>query len=389
LIQVLHILLYLLIGIPVSFFFLYGILLVAYYRKKTGSISDSPSESVATREFEPTVSVVVATHNEEGIISKKIENLLASNYPKDRLEIVFADDSDDSTPEIISDYAKKTPNLKLLRFSKRMGYSPSMMAGCETAKGDIIVLNDAGSFLDPLAIANLVARFKSGTIGVVSGKDVILNTDEDVGKSETLYQRMYDFLRTSETNMDSTFYVKGEATGIRHVLLDDMNVPMETFDTTIGLIARQKGYRVVYDPSVRFYEYAPATHLDRIRQKTIRAANLIKVLWRFRHMLLNRKYGKYGLLIMPANFTMLILVPIIVVSWIAGLCILTVFEPGFCVPIWAVLSIAFLASLVISKRIAVTFFEFEYSLLKAIYQVVFTRKTHDKIDKVASTRRLT
>jgi cellulose synthase/poly-beta-1,6-N-acetylglucosamine synthase-like glycosyltransferase len=262
------------------------------------------------------------------------------------------------------------------------------MAGCQAAKGDIIVLNDAGSFLDPQAITNIVARFGNDAIGMVTGKDIILNTDEDVGRSETLYQRMYNFLRTSETNMDSTFYVKGEATGVRHLLLDDMNMPVETFDTTIGLVARQKGYRVIYDPSVRFYEYAPATHLDRIRQKTIRADNLIKVLWRFRHMLFNRKYGKYGLLIMPANFAMLVLVPIMVVSWVIGLGILTVFEPGIAVLIWGFLGIAFLAMLAISKRMVMTFFEFEYSLLRAIYQVVFTKKTHDKIDKVASTRRL-
>ena len=29
-------------------------------------------------------------------------------------------------------------------------------------------------------------------------------------------------------------------------------------------------------------------------------------------------------------------------------------------------------------------FEFEYSLLKAFYEIVFVRKSHDKIDKVAN-----
>jgi cellulose synthase/poly-beta-1,6-N-acetylglucosamine synthase-like glycosyltransferase len=377
-----------LIGIPGSIFLVYGILLVAYHKKKAGNSIENPNGSAAEREYEPLVSIVVATHNEEEIISKKIENLMVSNYPKSKLEIVFADDSDDRTPELIRNCAKKAPNIKLLRFDKRMGYSPSMMAGCEAAKGDIIVLNDAGSFLDSQAIPNIVTSFRSDTVGVVSGKDVILNTDEDVGGSETLYQKMYNFLRTSETNMDSTFYVKGEATGVRRLLLDDMNVPMETFDTTIGLIARQKGYRVVYDPNVKFFEYAPATHFDRIKQKTIRAANLIKVLWRFRHMFFNRKYGKYGLLVMPANFAMLVLVPVMVMAWVVGLGILTVFEPGFAVFIWGFLGIALLVMLAISKHLVVTFLEFEYSLLKAIYQVVFTKKAHDKIDKVASTRRV-
>lgn len=388
LVEVLQVLLYLLIGIPAFLFVLYGILLLVYHGRTTKRNIEDSNGGVATSNFEPSVSVVVATHNEEEIISKKIENLLASNYPMDKLELVFADDSDDSTPEIISNYAKKIPNIKLLRFSERIGYSPSMMAGCQAARGEIIVLNDAGSFLDPQAIANIAAKFRSGNIGVVTGKDVILNTDEDVGKSETLYQRIYDFLRTSETNMDSTFYIKGEATGIRHILLKDIELPQETFDTTIGLIARQKGYRVVYDPSVKFYEYAPATHFDRVKQKTIRAANLIKVLWRFRHMFFNKEYGKYGLLTMPANFAMLVLLPIIVVVWVIGLGIVTVFDPGFAVFVWGGLGVALLALLAISKHLVETFLEFEYSLLKAIYQVVFTKRVHDKIDKVSSTRRI-
>ena len=43
--------------------------------------------------------------------------------------------------------------------------------------------------------------------------------------------------------------------------------------------------------------------------------------------------------------------------------------------------------LAFSKNIFVTFFQFEYSLLKAFFEIVFVRKSHDTIDKVASTRR--
>jgi cellulose synthase/poly-beta-1,6-N-acetylglucosamine synthase-like glycosyltransferase len=340
------------------------------------------------REFEPLVSVVVPTHNEEMIISKKIENLLSSSYPHDKVEIVFVDDSDDSTPKIIKEHAEEEPNIRLLRFEQRMGYSPSMIAGCKAAKGEIVVLNDAASFLDPHAISNMVARFKNPVIGVVTGKDVILNVNEEVGKSEGLYQRLYNYLRLSETKMDSTFYIKGEATAVRSALLKDLEVSTETFDTTVGLVARQKGYKIVYDPHVRFYEYAPKTHSDRIKQKTIRAANLIKVLWRFRHMMFRREYGKYGSLIMPINFAMLVLLPVLVLAWILLLVFLTVFDLGFAVVVWCALGVVCLSVLVLSRNLLSTFFEFEYSLLKAIYQVVCKTKTHDKIDKVESTRRL-
>jgi len=387
LVEILRFMFYLLIGIPIFIFGLYGAIIL-YYGKLRRVRNKGNSEQGSNREYEPFVSVVVPTHNEEVIISKKIENLLSSSYPLEKLEIIFVDDSSDSTPKIIEEHSGKASNIVLVRFSRRIGYSPSMIAGCEAAKGQIIVLNDAGSFLDSQAIPNLVSRFKDPRIGVVTGKDVILNINEEVGKSENMYQRIYDFLRTSESEMDSTFYIKGEATGVRKDIVEGVERASETFDTAVGLLARQKGYKAVYDPRVRFYEYAPSTHSERMKQKTIRAANLVKVLWRFRSMMFKRKYGKYGLVILPMNFAMLVIAPVAILASFALLLTLTFFDLGLSLILWAFVGCTVLFLLIVSRRLVLTFLEFEYSLLKAVYQVVFTKKAHDKIDKVASTRRL-
>jgi cellulose synthase/poly-beta-1,6-N-acetylglucosamine synthase-like glycosyltransferase len=386
LLEVLRALLFLSFGIPILIFGLYGVITLFYGKlKKNGR--EGTNEGNEKVEFEPFVSVVVPTHNEEMIVSKKIENILASNYPSEKLEIIFVDDSNDSTPEIIQEYSKRSSNIRLIRFNERMGYSPSMIAGCKAAEGEIIVFNDAGSFLDAQAIPNLVAHFRNSNIGVVTGKDMILNVNEEVGKSETLYQKIYNFLRTAETNMDSTFYIKGEATAVRKDLIKDLEVCSETFDTTVGLFVKQKGYRTVYDPHVKFYEYAPSTHSERIKQKTIRAANLVKVLLRFRHMMFKREYGKYGCVILPMNFGMLVIAPVAILIGFILLIALTFFDLSFAAMAWGILGSVFLFFLVFSRHFILMFLEFEYSLLKALYQVVFTKRAHDKIEKVISTRR--
>jgi cellulose synthase/poly-beta-1,6-N-acetylglucosamine synthase-like glycosyltransferase len=385
LLEVLPFLLFLWLAIFVLIFGVYGAI-IFYYGKIRGRNKEK-GEQEADVKFEPFVSVVVPTHNEELIISKKIDNLLSSSYPMEKLEIIFVDDSNDSTPEIIQEQSRKASNIVLVGFNRRMGYSPSMIAGCKAAKGEIIVLNDAGSFLDPQAIANLVSRFKDKRIGVVTGKDVILNVNEEVGKSETLYQKFYDFLRISESKMDSTFFIKGEATAVRGDIIKGLENSSETFDTMVGLLARQRGYKVVYDPRVRFYEYAPSTHSERVKQKTIRAANLIKVLWRFRHMFFKREYGKYGLIVLPINFMMLAVVPVAIVTWFGFLLALTFFDLSLSAIVWAVLGLIILSLFIVSRHFVLTFLDFEYSLLKALYQVIFTKKAHDKIDKVVSTRR--
>lgn len=385
--EILRLLFYLLTGLPLALLALYGAIIIYFHKNHKGTTNEGNVVSSGGSSFEPFVSVVVATHNEEMIISKKIDNVLSSDYPANKVEIIFVDDSDDSTPKIISAAAGKTPNVHLLRFDKRMGYSPSMLAGCKVARGEIIILNDAGSFIDSHAISKIVSRFQDPKIGVVTGNDIILNVNEEVGKSENLYQKLFNFLRVSETNMDSTFYIKGEATGVRKIVVEDIKDANETFDTTTGLYAKQKGYRIVYDPEVRFYEYAPDTRAGRIKQKTIRAANLIKVLWRFRFMFFNRKYGKYGSFILPFNFASLTVLPVYILFWFLSLSALTFLDVGFFVYVWVAVGIVFLFLLVFLRRLLLTFLQFEYSLLKAIFQVVFERKSHDKIDKVGSTRR--
>ena len=370
-----------LLGIPFFIFGLYGIIVLYHVKRKK---PENPVESIA---FEPFLSMVIPTHNEELLISKKITNLLASEYPKEKLEIIFVDDSDDSTPKVIEEYAKKCRNIRLIRFPRRMGYSPCMIAGCKAAKGEIVIFGDAGSFIEPETISNLVRHFQTPNIGAVTGSSRTLNINEEVGRSEQLYVKIMNFMREGETIMDSTFHFNGEACAVRKKLITDLDWCNATFDTTTALFVRQKGYKTIYDPSVRFYEYAPRTHSERVQQKVIRAANLIKALLRFKHMLFRRKYGKFGRIILPMNMAMLMVSPITILLGFMFLLAATFTNLTFYGILWGIIGSLFIVALIVSKEITLTFLEFEYSILKALYQVVFTKRTHDKIDKVVSTRR--
>lgn len=381
-IQVLQYLVIFLLAIPFFVFGIYGLILVHYIRNK-----ESNRNSGVNGEWDPMVSVVTPSHNEASIISKKIENLLATNYPKDKLEIIFVDDSNDSTPDIIREYAAKYSNIRLISFGERMGYSPSMRAGVKASIGEIVVLSDAGSFHDADTIGNLVRHFSDPEIGAVTGKDVILNVNEAVGSSEALYMKLLDFVRTAETNMDSTFYFKGEASAARKSLITDFEGCSATFDTATALFIRQKGFKTIFDPEAKFYEYAPKTRDERIKQKTIRAANWIKILFQFKGMTFRTRYGKFGLLTVPANFGMLVLTPLAILAGLISLIALTVFNPIYSLFIWVFLGLASLLSFVISRNLLSTFVDLEVSLLKALFEIAFTKTKHDQIDTVQSTRR--
>ena len=72
--------------------------------------------------LEPSLSIVVPAHNEEKAIRAKLENLLALDYPKNKMEIlVGSDGSTDQTEAIVSGYAKL--GVMLVSSQQRKGKS--------------------------------------------------------------------------------------------------------------------------------------------------------------------------------------------------------------------------------------------------------------------------
>jgi len=385
------ILMVLLFGLPFAIFCFYGAVLLYYGRiALRRRVKDYHTSSVDYATYEPTVSVVIPTHNEQDVIAKRLDNLLASDYPKDKLGIIVVDDSTDSTPKIIEEYVKKYSQISLIRFDERMGYSPCLIAGCKAAQGEIVVLAEASSLMDADAIRRLVSNFVDPSIGVVTGRAIILNANEKAGRSEDFYAKLYDFLRNAESNMDSTIYMKGEAAAVRRDVFSDLK-ELETCpgtaDTGIAILARKRGFRSISDPRVQFFEYAPSTHRERIHQKVTRGANLMKVLWEFRSMFLNPAYGKFGIITLPISFMMLAIFPLMLLAGVAVFAVLTIASPITYLPIWIVGIVLLIVALIFCRPAVYAIVESEYSLLKGLYDTVILKKSHDKIEKVMSTRR--
>ena len=380
-----------LFAIPILIFLSYGLVLL-YYGKLSHQTRNtiSQSEVVSGVSYQPLVSIILPTHNEEDVIGKRIENLFASDYPRDKMEVIVVDDSSDSTVARIQSYTHSYPQIRIIRFSQRMGYSPCLIAGCKAARGDIIVLAEAASLWDSKVITQLLSNFKDPDIGVVTGKASVLNANEGAGRTESFYQRAYNFLRTAESNIDSTVYMRGEAAAVRREVimgLEGVDTWPGTADTGLMLLARKLGFRSVYDPQVVFFEYAPATHGERVRQKVTRGANQMKILWTFREILLRPRYGKFGMITLPANLAMLALVPPLLLAGLILLAILTLMKPAVYFEIWAVGGLVLVLVLVFQRSALYTLIESEYSLLKGLYDIIILKKSHDKIDKVMSTRR--
>jgi cellulose synthase/poly-beta-1,6-N-acetylglucosamine synthase-like glycosyltransferase len=365
---------------PIIVFIFYGIIVIFYG-------TSLKTKNILENNYYPFISIVVPTHNEEDIISKKIENILESNYQREKMELIFVDDSDDNTGEIIEKFSEKYTCIRLLKFSERMGYSPSMLVGSHSAKGDIIVLTDAHSFFDENTVYNLVRNFQDPSVGAVTGTSTILNPNDQVSKAENLYLTLYNKMRIAETNLDSTFWFKGEAAAVRKSLIEDLVECNATFDTTVALYVRQKGYRSLFDPEVHFYEYAPLRHSDYVKQKTIRAANIIKILLNFKNFIFNPKYGNFGKIIFPMNFFMVIITPLMILMNFIVLSLFFFLNISFALQMTGIYILMVLFLYLFFRSFLLSFINLTYSLMKALYQIFFTKIEHDKVEKLMSTRK--
>ncbi len=99
-------------------------------------------ENQLNTDMRPFVSVVLPIYNEERFIEKCIQSILAQDYPKERLQLIFVDGmSQDRTRDIVHEYSKKYPFIQLIDNPKRV-VPYALNKGIKASKGEVIIRLD-------------------------------------------------------------------------------------------------------------------------------------------------------------------------------------------------------------------------------------------------------
>jgi cellulose synthase/poly-beta-1,6-N-acetylglucosamine synthase-like glycosyltransferase len=372
----------------VFFFYLTYFLVLLSYNK------NSYIEREKDTNFYPSVSMIVPVYNEQTIIAKKMTNIKEMKYPNDKLEVIFVDgNSTDNTKKIIIEKIKDSnKNIKLIEQKKRKGYTQAVIQGILTSKGEIIFATDAASYHYPDTINQLVKHFTDPKIGAVTGKEIVLGQEKKIGpKLEKSYRLFYDFMRKAETKIDSTPDSKGEILAVRKKicinLIDKLELsPNASFDSCVPYQAKMMGLRTVYEDKARYYEYAPSSFLDRMKEKSRRATLLIGALLLFKEMILNRKYGKFGVIVLPVHFIINCILPMIFVVGVFSLVLLSFLNPIASIIPW-VLAAGLLIATNNSRSLLISFIQSQIALIMGLFKLIRREKTLF-IESIPSTRSL-
>ncbi|MGB9613148.1 MAG: glycosyltransferase, partial [Candidatus Margulisiibacteriota bacterium] len=135
---------------------LFQIIFLFAYRKKASEVA-----LVSDAEL-PTVTVIIPAYNEEKVIKKTLNNVLSLDYPNEKFEVlVINPSSKDHTAEIarevISQRARKAKVIDATDDFEHHGKPRALNFGLKYAKGDIIVIYDADSIVDKMAVKYLAS----------------------------------------------------------------------------------------------------------------------------------------------------------------------------------------------------------------------------------------
>jgi cellulose synthase/poly-beta-1,6-N-acetylglucosamine synthase-like glycosyltransferase len=205
-----------------------GLMYVAFTRY------EDPSKDAELPPAGPHVSCIVAVKDEVDEISRCVQSILGSDYP--RLEVIVVDDaSTDGTAQLLAGLAATHP-FRLLTLAANVGKKRALAFGVEHATGDVLVFTDSDCVLAPEAITRCVSALTSHPdLGAVSGHSRALNAETNLltRVQDIWYDGQFRIAKAAESTFHSVTCISGPLAAFRREAIFNY-LPAWTEDTFLG-----------------------------------------------------------------------------------------------------------------------------------------------------------
>jgi cellulose synthase/poly-beta-1,6-N-acetylglucosamine synthase-like glycosyltransferase len=286
----------------------------------------------------PPISIIAPAHNEEKSIVSAVKSLLGLHYPNFEV-IVVNDGSSDRTVEVMQKAFQMVPeqngsivifrsvvNPTLSLISKKQGgKADALNVGIANSKHAIFCAIDSDSILEPDALRKMAIPFvehpdravaSGGTVRVVNGSVIRESQVEKFGLPTNLlallqvveYSRTFLFGRSGWNQLGSNLLISG-AFGLfsKKAVLAVGGYNPKSVGEDMELILRlhshfrklNQPYLVEFNADPVCWTEVPSTIKGLYRQRHRWQRGLADSLISQRHMFLNPRYGRIGLLGMP------------------------------------------------------------------------------------------
>jgi cellulose synthase/poly-beta-1,6-N-acetylglucosamine synthase-like glycosyltransferase len=213
-------------------------------------------------DLQPTVCVIVTAYNEEDSIERRLENLLALDYPAGKLELVVTSDaSTDGTHELVARFADRGVRLIV---NERGGKVAAQNRAVRETTAEVVAFSDANATWAPDALRTLVRNFADPEVAYVCGR--LKLEAADGSNREGLYWRYELWLRAQESALHSVTGGNGSIYALRRADYVEVD-PRFGHDLAFPYLMVQRGRRAVYEPEALAFEKPTPSNETEYRRK--------------------------------------------------------------------------------------------------------------------------
>ncbi len=244
----------------------------------------------------PKISIIIAAKNEGELIYQRLKNLLAQDYPQDKVEIiVISDGSEDDTVELVlkirSEHSQENAIIKFLELDLGQGKPSALNRGVALATGDFLVFADCRQSFAKDTVRRLIENFSDKKVGCVSGELLFRESlESDIEKEMGFYWKFEKIIRKLECKTGSVVGVTGAVYAMRRSLF--RTIPKETLldDLYCPLQCYYQGYRVLFDARAKAYD----TVSDNVQKEWQRKVRTLAGNWQL--------FSLFGAALIPVRF---------------------------------------------------------------------------------------
>ena len=236
----------------------------------------------------PAVDILLAVHNEEGVIEEKIRSTFTTTYPLDRLRLLVGSDaSADRTNALLEQLARRHPQLHFVALAQRQG-KPGVVGDLgRLVTAPVLVLTDANVFFTPDTLYQLVKHFRQPRIGVVGGH--ILNPESQtagISGQEKAYLARENQIKYQEGLVWGTAMgAFGGCFAVRRAAYHPAPAAFLVDDFYVTLAALRAGYLAIHELGAECSEDVSDHLPEEFRRKARIAAGNFQNLKEFRALL--------------------------------------------------------------------------------------------------------
>jgi len=205
----------------------------------------SPPAAAAAAGRLPSLSLIVAAHDEQEVIAAKVANALALDYPRELLEVIVACDGCADATAARARAAGADVVLELPRGGKIRAQD----AAVRGARGEIVAFSDANALWEPDALRALAGAFADARVGYACGQVRFVQAARGDGATnqEGLYWRYELGVRSLESRLRSVTAGNGAIYATRREAYMEVD-PIMGHDLSFPFKMVKRGWRAVYVP---------------------------------------------------------------------------------------------------------------------------------------------